>query len=71
LTAAVTAAAAGSQPHRALWDTTGAALLLPALLRRLFTAGPTLRQLTAVGEVPTTPPRPDAAATEPQPALFD
>ena len=32
LTAEVTSLAPGSQPHRALWDTAGTALLLPALI---------------------------------------
>ncbi|WP_331461187.1 3'-5' exonuclease [Micromonospora tarapacensis] len=71
LTAAVTAAAPGSQPHRALWDTTGTALLLPALIRRHLPTHPTLQQLIAVAGIPTTPPQPAAATADPQPTLFD
>ncbi|MFC7530140.1 3'-5' exonuclease [Actinoplanes sp. GCM10030250] len=71
LTAAVTAAAPDSQPHRALWDTVGVALLLPALIRRHFTTHPTLQQLIAVAAIPTTPAQPTAAPADPQPTLFD
>ncbi|BEL05824.1 hypothetical protein Q0Z83_040150 [Actinoplanes sichuanensis] len=71
LMTAVTAAAPGSQPHRALWDTTGAALLLPALIRRHFTTTPTLEQLTAVAAIPATPAHPAAPGTDPRPTLFD
>lgn len=71
LTAAVTAAAPGSQPHRALWDTTGVAILLPTLIRRHFTTDPTLEQLTAIAGFPTAPPQPAAVAADPQPTLFD
>jgi DNA polymerase-3 subunit epsilon len=39
LTEQVTRLAQNSQPHRALWDTTGAALLLTALIRDLPNAG--------------------------------
>lgn len=72
LTAAVTTAAPASRPHRALWDTTGAALLLPALIRQHFASEPTLQQLLDVAGIPTTPASP---ATPPSPAnqgtLFD
>ena len=71
LSAAVTAAAPGSRPHRALWDTTGAALLLPALIRRHFPTHPTLQQLIAVAGIPTTTAGPAAAAADLQPTLFD
>jgi DNA polymerase-3 subunit epsilon len=67
---AVTAAAPGSQPHRALWDTTGAALLLSALIRRQFATRPTMQQLIAVAGIPSTSPQ-QAAAADPQPTLFD
>jgi DNA polymerase-3 subunit epsilon len=39
---AVNAAAPGSQPHRALWDTAGTALLLGALIHRGWPSTPTL-----------------------------
>ncbi|MFG1995286.1 3'-5' exonuclease [Actinoplanes sp. NPDC048988] len=72
LTGAVTTAAPASRPHRALWDTTGAALLLPALIRQHFSSEPTLQQLLDVAGIPTTPASP---ATPPSPAnqgtLFD
>lgn len=75
LTGAVTAAAPASRPHRALWDTTGAALLLPTLIRQHFASGPTLQQLLDVAGIPTTPPTPAPPATPPSPAnqgtLFD
>ena len=75
LTSAVTTAAPASRPHRALWDTTGAALLLPTLIRRQFTSEPTLQQLLAVAGIPTAPPTPTPSATPPSPAnqgtLFD
>jgi DNA polymerase-3 subunit epsilon len=75
LTAKVTASAAGSRPHRALWDTTGAALLLTALIDRHFSTPPTLRQLLDAAEVPTTPatsPAPVTQTSEPpaQETLF-
>jgi DNA polymerase III subunit epsilon len=38
----------GSQPHRALWDTTAAALLLPALIAQAWPGGATLRELRDV-----------------------
>ena len=76
LSGAVTAAAPDSRPHRALWDTTGAALLLPTLIRRHFTGNPTLAQLLEVAGIPTTPAATTPPAT-PQPGpqqqgtLFD
>src|SRR3984957_1117102 len=42
LTAQVESRAAGSQPHRALWDTVATALLLPALIARCWPSGATL-----------------------------
>ncbi|GAA0587675.1 hypothetical protein GCM10010172_85810 [Paractinoplanes ferrugineus] len=75
LTAAVTSAAPASRPHRALWDTTGAALLLPTLIRRHFTSEPTLQQLLDVAGIPSTPPTAAPTATPSTPAnqgtLFD
>ena len=76
LTSSVTAAAASSRPHRALWDTTGAALLLPVLIRRYFTGDPTLQQLLDVAGIPTQPANSTSPATPPpgpaeQGTLFD
>jgi DNA polymerase III subunit epsilon len=42
LTAQVEGLAAGSQPHRALWDTVATALLLPALIARCWPSGAAL-----------------------------
>jgi DNA polymerase III epsilon subunit-like protein len=58
LTRLVTAAAPDSRPHRALWDTAGAALLLPTLIRRHFTNSPTLAQLLDVAGIPSAPASP-------------
>jgi DNA polymerase III epsilon subunit-like protein len=45
LTAQVERLAAGSQPHRALWDSVATALLLPALIARCWPSGATLGAL--------------------------
>jgi DNA polymerase III epsilon subunit-like protein len=45
LTAQVERLAAGSQPHRAQWDTVATALLLPALIARYWPSGATLDAL--------------------------
>ncbi|MCM4081872.1 3'-5' exonuclease [Paractinoplanes hotanensis] len=72
LTAAVTAAAPGSRPRRALWDTTATAMLLPALIRHRFISDSTLQQVTAVAGTPIARPTPAAeAATDPPPTLFE
>ncbi|WP_412743775.1 3'-5' exonuclease [Krasilnikovia sp. MM14-A1004] len=73
LTGEVAAAAPGSRPHRALWDTTAAALLLGALIRRLFTSEPTLQQLLDVAGNPIEKTAARAATTTPpaQQTLFD
>jgi DNA polymerase III epsilon subunit-like protein len=76
LTSAVTVAAAGSRPHRALWDTTGAALLLPVLIRQYFTGDPTLQQLLDVAGIPaqqadTTSPAGAQTGSAEQGTLFD
>ncbi len=44
--------AAGSQPHRALWDTLAAALLLPRLVSLAWPDGATLADLAAIASVP-------------------
>lgn len=71
LTGAVTTAARASRPHRALWDTTGAALLLPTLIRRYFSSEPTLQQLLDVAGISTTPPTPIPPSPTDQGTLFD
>ena len=55
LTDAVNTAAPGSRPHRALWDTTGAAVLLATLIARRWTAEPTLATVLAAGGLPLEP----------------
>jgi DNA polymerase-3 subunit epsilon len=52
LTPHVNRLADGSQPHRALWDTIAAALLLPALASRAWPGGATLADLLGVAEFP-------------------
>ncbi|MEW2386613.1 3'-5' exonuclease [Micromonospora sp. NPDC047707] len=63
----VDAAAVGSQPHRALWDATAAALLLPELAARLWDTPPSLAQLIQRAGIPMTP---DTCHTDAQPRLF-
>jgi len=66
LTPTMQAAAPGSQPHRAYWDTVAAAYLLPALVdRRWPHQPPTFDNLRTAAGIPHT--------TEPaeQPALFE
>src|SRR5215831_11695296 len=48
LTPKVDHLAEGSQPHRALWDTIAAALLLPALIARAWPTGVTVTDLLAI-----------------------
>jgi DNA polymerase III subunit epsilon len=43
--------AEGSQPHRALWDTIAAALLLPALIAKAWPTGATLADLLGVAGI--------------------
>jgi DNA polymerase III subunit epsilon len=51
LTAEIERLADGSQPHRALWDTIAAALLLPALVTRAWPAGATLTDLLDIAAI--------------------
>lgn len=51
LTAQTDQLAAGSQPHRALWDTIAAALVLPALVSRAWPDDATLADLLGVAEL--------------------
>jgi DNA polymerase III epsilon subunit-like protein len=61
----------GSQPHRALWDATAAALLLPALIATAWPTGTTLTDLLAIAAIDLHAPTP-ATAGEPvtQDTLF-
>ncbi|MGH9211721.1 MAG: 3'-5' exonuclease [Acidimicrobiales bacterium] len=61
LTGIVNKLASASQPHRALWDTTAAALLLAALTTVGYDHDPTLEQLIQVAAIPL-----DLAPTAPR-----
>jgi DNA polymerase III subunit epsilon len=64
--------AEGSQPHRALWDTIAAALLLPALIARAWPAGVTLADLLAITAINLeTPSTARASGPATQDTLFD
>ena len=54
LTGRVNAAAPAGQPHRALWEAVGAAVLLEELVRRLWQREPSLAELLTAG-VPADP----------------
>ncbi|WP_018253025.1 3'-5' exonuclease [Salinispora mooreana] len=58
LTATVTRAVPDGQPHRALWDATGAAILLGGLVTRRWPAGVALAGLCAVAALPDFAPTP-------------
>ncbi|QSB12970.1 3'-5' exonuclease [Natronosporangium hydrolyticum] len=69
LTTKIDTLAVGSQPHRALWDTVAAAVLLLPLIHQRWPAPPTLDDLTNLaGLALDSPPTP---ATRGQPSLFD
>jgi DNA polymerase III subunit epsilon len=72
LTPEIERLAAGSQPHRALWDTIAAALLLPALITRQWPHGAVLADLLDIAAIDTAPPTP-ARTGKPagQDSLFD
>jgi DNA polymerase-3 subunit epsilon/exodeoxyribonuclease X len=53
LTSQVNAAAPDARPHRALWDTVGAALLLTSLVSRGWSTPPSLAELAQVAALPT------------------
>lgn len=64
--------AAGSQPHRALWDTLATALLLPELISRCWPTGATLGMLLDVAAIDLIPgPPAESASSQAQPTLFD
>lgn len=69
LTTQTDTVAAGSQPHRALWDTTAAALLLVTLIQRAWQTTATIDQLTDIAGIPLGS-QPAATNTD-QPTLFE
>jgi DNA polymerase III epsilon subunit-like protein len=72
LTAKIQDLAVGSQPHRALWDTTATALLLPALVAKGWPAAPTIRDLLAIAALDLSPRSAARAGQTPaQESLFD
>jgi DNA polymerase-3 subunit epsilon/exodeoxyribonuclease X len=72
LTAEIERLADGSQPHRALWDTIAAALLLSALIARAWPTGATLTDLLAVAAIDLETPAPaKGSARVMQDTLFD
>jgi DNA polymerase III epsilon subunit-like protein len=70
LTERVHAAAPGGRPHRALWDTAGAALLLAALVERHWSSPPTLTALIAICGQPLEPGPAESAGKPSEPTLF-
>jgi DNA polymerase-3 subunit epsilon/exodeoxyribonuclease X len=74
LTAEVTRLVPDSQPHRALWDTVGAALLLSALIRSSATGSSlTMAELLRIAGLPADPAASTSAETAKpdQASLFD
>jgi DNA polymerase III subunit epsilon len=72
LTAEIERLAPGSQPHRALWDTIAAALLLPALIARAWPHGATLADLLDIAAIDPGHPIPaKAPKSGGQDSLFD
>jgi len=64
--------AGGSQPHRALWDTIAAALLLPALINRAWPCGISLAGLLDIAAIDPAAPNPARTAKPAaQGSLFD
>jgi DNA polymerase III subunit epsilon len=67
LTPQIERLAAGSQPHRALWDAVAAALLLPALIAQAWPGGATLADVLSVAGIdlaPSTPAKADLSAVQ-------
>jgi DNA polymerase-3 subunit epsilon len=62
--------AAGSQPHRALWDTAATALLLPALVARCWPSGATLEALLEAAAINLPTPPAQSGANNVQDTLF-
>jgi DNA polymerase III epsilon subunit-like protein len=63
--------APGSQPHRALWDTTATALLLATLISIGWPAGLTIGELRDIAEFDMTQPGDTAPTCQEQDTLFD
>ena len=58
LSAEIERLAGGSQPHRALWHTIAAALLLPALIAKAWPASATLTDLLGIAAIDLQTPFP-------------
>lgn len=72
LTSQIKRLADGSQPHRALWDSIAAALLLPALIARAWPDGATLTDLLATAGIdPGIPSSTETSEPVAQGTLFD
>jgi DNA polymerase III epsilon subunit-like protein len=72
LTTRIERLAAGSRPHRALWDTIAVALLLPALVERAWPTGVSLADVLDVAGIERASPAPAKAAKRAaQDSLFD
>lgn len=69
LTTKINTLAPGSQPHRALWDTLAAAILLTTLIEQTWPTTPTLGQLINIAGISLDKP-PHAIATD-QPGFFE
>jgi DNA polymerase III epsilon subunit-like protein len=65
LTTEIERLAAGSQPHRALWDTVATALLLPVLVSRAWPGSATLDDLLGAAGVDLTGSNPSAKSSRP------
>ena len=68
LTEKVNQFAAGSKPHRALWDTAAVALVLPVLARRLLGENPSIDELISAVGINLIPTKTSGAS---QLTLFD
>jgi len=68
LTTKISDLAVGSQPHRALWDSVAAAVLLATLIEQRWPSPPTIDQLTSIAGVSLH--RPAATTLSDQPGLF-
>jgi|SRR5450756_1191463 len=71
LTSQVEHLAAGSQPHRALWDAVATALLLPALIARCWPSGATLSALLDAAGIDLATDPPKSGGGPVQETLFD
>jgi DNA polymerase III epsilon subunit-like protein len=70
LTAQTERLAAGSRPHRALWDTVATALLLPALVARCWPSGATMDALLEAAAINLPTPPAQSGANNVQDTLF-